>query len=150
MKLYEALIGAIMGGHQAIALTLLKNGAPTKAPEGDITSAINLAASQGQGKVVSLLIALGANVEEVDSEGCRPLLRATMAGHVDVVATLLDAGRSRILFFWERTNYSPSYLGANPEVKDERSKEDALAIAVRKNLTRIIDLIWQASGQRRF
>lgn len=98
MKLYEALIGAIMGGHQAIALTLLKNGAPTKAPEGDITSAINLAASQGQGKVVSLLIALGANVEEVDSEGCRPLLRATMAGHVDVVATLLDAGRSRIPF----------------------------------------------------
>jgi len=55
-------------------------------------TALTMAALEGELAAVDLLLAHGADVNGVDGEHFSPLMLAAMAGHVDVVTTLIGRG----------------------------------------------------------
>ena len=106
-------------GHEKLVLRLL-DGCPLllnmKTNEG--LSAINIAAWQGNKRMVELLISQGAEIDDVTKWGEAPLHHAVTFGHASVCEALLSAGANP---FHEdklkRTPYSIAMQRGSPEVK---------------------------------
>ncbi|PNP43517.1 hypothetical protein TGAMA5MH_04489 [Trichoderma gamsii] len=78
-----------------IASAAKVNGVPLKNfSNGHKQTALHLAAREGHGDIVSLLLDAGAMsmLDEVDDRGQTPLTLAALAGKIDIVKTLLKAG----------------------------------------------------------
>jgi ankyrin repeat protein len=84
---------ALVGGHTEVAELLLRD------PNFDINrcgwTPLNSAASQGFVRVVRLLLAEGAELDEKDKDDSTPLYLASANGHAKVVKRLLWAAKSQ-------------------------------------------------------
>lgn len=79
-------------GHAGALATLLRHGVPVDAPLARCNSPLSLAAGNGNLAAVRVLLQAGADVNAV-RRGGTPLIRAILAGRVEVARVLLDEGR---------------------------------------------------------
>ncbi len=87
------LIEAAKRGDAEAVQALLTGGADPSRARGDGTTALHMAALEGHGAVVDLLLAAGAEVGATTRIGAyTPLHLASQGGHGAVVRTLLDKG----------------------------------------------------------
>ena len=110
------LVRAILENNQAQVTKLIDEGAEINPSGWDVDVPLVAAVYKGNVETIDLLIAAGANLDQLDfSVNCRPLGMAIKQNRIDLIELLLDAG-------------------ASPEGGD--LEETALAVAVRKdNLT---------------
>lgn len=94
----EALLAACSSQHWQIALVLLAAGVTRSsidvAKDKLNRTALHLAASAGQERLVTMLLQAGASPHVWSKLGRQPLHEATAAGHAEVVASLLEGGAS--------------------------------------------------------
>ena len=83
---------AAIGGHAAIAATLLAAGASVDAKDEDDETPLHFAARNGRASVVATLLARGADVNAKDEDDNTPLHFAANNGSAAVAAALLAAG----------------------------------------------------------
>ena len=133
-----AIINAVRWADYAELQRLLADGAdPNAQDEEGSWSALILAASSGNARIVELLLAEGADPNLPTSWGAPPLLWATSNEHADVVALLLAAGATTNLqdafgytsFYASRgkrlsrhPRAAPSPPAADPNLQDLRGK----------------------------
>ena len=89
---FTPLHWAAIGGHAAIAATLLAAGASVDAKDEDDETPLHFAARNGRASVVATLLARGADVDAKDEDDNTPLHFAANNGSAAVVAPLLAAG----------------------------------------------------------
>ena len=88
----EMLLFAIYLGREAIASTLLHQGADPNADNGRELPAVHLAVDRGHVDLVELLLQEGADGEKATARGERPIHIASRRGHVACMEALLRAG----------------------------------------------------------
>ncbi len=87
------LCAATRQGHVETARSLIDSGARVEPEKAAATSALFLAASRGETRLISALLDAGAAVDRVDKDAERtPLLEAAGEGHEEAVRVLLAAG----------------------------------------------------------
>ncbi|TMW68383.1 hypothetical protein Poli38472_005851 [Pythium oligandrum] len=88
-----ALYTASTRGHCGTVVELLDRGADPNAVIGDLSStALHAASHNGRLKVVQVLLAFGASMNEADARGMTPLMSAVGNGQVQVAQFLMRAG----------------------------------------------------------
>ncbi len=89
------MVASMMGNVECVRL-LLQHGAKTLYREGGDMgeTALSLAAFRGHTEVISLLLAAGADVNDIDNSGDTPLHNAVMNGKIDTVQELVKHGAS--------------------------------------------------------
>ncbi|MBX3395381.1 MAG: ankyrin repeat domain-containing protein [Phycisphaerae bacterium] len=132
---YSPLMAAVFNGHLETGQTLIANGASIdllsaaglglvadveaalrKAPsliDGDGPAArapLYWAASNGQFRIVQMLLARGAKTEVKDEELRTPLMIAAIAGHSGIVRLLLDQGAN--IKEWDRRGFTALHHAA--------------------------------------
>ena len=86
-----ALSAASSAGSIRMVKTLL-TAAESAGVKLNLEPALFAAAERGHGRVLELLIAAGADVNHIDSEGRTPLMRAVNADQVETLSILIKAG----------------------------------------------------------
>jgi ankyrin repeat protein len=81
---YNALTGAVAGGHTAIVAWLLKNGANANYRYGPGYSPLLTAAANGHLEIVKLLLAHGADPHAISNDGQSALALATERNHAAI------------------------------------------------------------------
>lgn len=88
-----ALMWAVSGRHLQVAKTLIEGGADIRARSKQLAyTPLLFAARGGDLDAVRMLLAAGADVNEAASDGSSVLLVATVRGHDELAAFLLDHG----------------------------------------------------------
>lgn len=86
---------AAQNGHVEIVKLLLAHRAdPNKSADLPLKTPLFAACGRNQNEIVSLLIAAGANINELNSDKCTPMMAATLADNITAVEKLLLAGAS--------------------------------------------------------
>ena len=89
---YNALTGAVAGGHTAIVAWLLENGADPNYRYGAGYSPLLTAAANGHLGILSILLAGGADLHAKTNDGKTALSFAQERGHAEVTEFLLSHG----------------------------------------------------------
>jgi uncharacterized protein len=89
---YNALTGAVTGGHQQIAVWLLENGADANYRYGPGYSPLLAAAANGHLEIVKDLLVHGANLQAKSNDGKSALAIAEERKHPEVAAFLRSRG----------------------------------------------------------
>jgi ankyrin repeat protein len=89
---YNALTGAVTGGHQQIAIWLLENGADANYRYGPGYSPLLAAAANGHLEIVKDLLVHGANLQAKSNDGKSALAIAEERKHPEVAAFLRSRG----------------------------------------------------------
>ena len=89
---YNALTGAVAGGHTAIVAWLLENGADPNYRYGAGYSPLLTAAANGHLGILSILLAGGADLHAKNNDGKTALSFAQERGHAEVIEFLLSHG----------------------------------------------------------
>lgn len=92
--LHTALRRAVASGDENLVQVLLDRGANANHSNGTNPTLIFLAIDADNVNILKLLITYGANIEQCDEQGCRPLMHAAWNGKIDMVSALLTAGTS--------------------------------------------------------
>ncbi len=88
-----ALMIACLRGDAGLAEDMLRRGAQLQPPPGQAGwTALSYAATNGQDRIVRLLLAHGARVDQPAANGTTPLMMAAYFGHAATVRLLLAAG----------------------------------------------------------
>jgi ankyrin repeat protein len=89
---YNALTGAVTGGHEEIAVWLLENGADANYRYGPGYTPLLAAAANGHLEIVKDLLAHGADVHAKTNDGKTAVTIAEERKHPEVAALLRDRG----------------------------------------------------------
>lgn len=116
----QALQLAAWGGHREAVKWLIEHGAPIDRP-GRQWGPLHYAVFNGHEKVVSDLMARGANINARAPNGATPLMMAAREGHAGLARVLLEAG-------------------ANPGLQSDWG-DSALTMAMRYNHLRLAKMI---------
>ena len=90
-----------------IAKFLISEGADLNRTNSKGQSALDLAASHGDPRLVQYLLEQGAMMEHVDISGMRPLDRAISCGNIDAVKCFLKKGAKLGPSTWAMANGKP-------------------------------------------
>src|SRR6201987_3422373 len=89
---YNALTGAVTGGHEEIAIWLLENGADANYRYGPGYTPLLAAAANGHLEIVKDLLAHGADIHAKTNDGQTAVTIAEERKHPEVAALLRDRG----------------------------------------------------------
>jgi uncharacterized protein len=89
---YNALTGAVAGGHQQIAIWLLENGADSNYRYGPGYTPLLAAAANGHLEIVKDLLVHGADIHAKSNDGKSALAIAEERKHAEVAALLRSRG----------------------------------------------------------
>ncbi|XP_074605773.1 transient receptor potential cation channel subfamily A member 1-like isoform X1 [Acropora palmata] len=151
---------AVVGGHVEAAMICVEYGADFRRVRSD-SLPLHIASSLGDSKMVKFLLSHDyINVHEEDSEGMTPMLRASLAGNVEIIDHLIKKGAS-ILPLPGSTSPSPlmcavkrgqtnaiMYLlqhGAQMHYRDSFGRT-CLHVAADSGIVHTVDLILQIDG----
>ncbi|XP_067045027.1 transient receptor potential cation channel subfamily A member 1-like isoform X2 [Acropora muricata] len=151
---------AVVGGHVEAAMICVEYGADFRRVRSD-SLPLHIASSLGDSKMVKFLLSHDyINVHEEDSEGMTPMLRASLAGNVEIIDHLIKKGAS-ILPLPGSTSPSPlmcavkrgqtnaiMYLlqhGAQIHYRDSFDRT-CLHVAADSGIVHTVDLILQIDG----
>jgi ankyrin repeat protein len=163
-SLYMPLREAAEKGNIEACRLLLDSGANVKAGEKTGDSALYKAVgarSSTQGRLVRLLIARGANVNETTENGETPLMRAAELGNDEIVKLLLESGANpKAATSWGRTVLMQAALSGGVEMvqllmskgvdinaKDDRNST-ALSLAQDRGYNAVIELLIRAGAKQ--
>ncbi|KAK7540720.1 ankyrin repeat-containing domain protein [Phyllosticta citribraziliensis] len=159
LKGVTPLIAAGTGGHTRVISLLLAHGADVNATQENDFTAIGEAACHGHVAAVEVLLNARANAGR--GSAFHPLLRAASAGHVAVMALLLDRGRVNInqrswqqktalieAAFVRRVESARLLVerGANVRMRDEFGKS-AFFWAVANNCMPLVELLLRRDAE---
>ncbi|HEY2904892.1 MAG TPA: ankyrin repeat domain-containing protein, partial [Vicinamibacterales bacterium] len=150
------LIEAVKAHDGAAARTLIGQGVDVNAADGDGSTALHWAASNGDAALTDALLKAGASVKVVTRiGGMSPLFLAAKAGNAQIVGSLLKAGASAtesnangttVLMIAASSGNGPTVgvlldAGADPNAKDVTNGQTALMFAAARNSADAVKLL---------
>jgi uncharacterized protein len=149
------LLRAAERGDQALARTLIQQGADVNASGVDGSTPLHRAVFTDHFDVASLLIKAGAKVQAADRYGVTPLTLACLNGNSKMIRLLIEAGADPqtvdsagepALMTAARTGVPDALralidAGAKVDARDTQFQQTSLMIAVRENQVEAVDFL---------
>src|SRR3954467_15332769 len=149
------LLTAAERGDQALARTLLQQGADVNAAGGDGSTPLHRAVFSDHFDIATLLVKAGAKVAVTDRYGVTPLALACLNGNAKMIRLLIEAGADPAtvdsagepaLMTAARTGVPDALralldAGAKVDARDTQFQQTSLMIAVRENQVEAVDFL---------
>ncbi len=149
------LLGAAEHGDQALARTLLQQGADVNAAGVDGSTPLHRAVFTDHFEVATLLVKAGAKVQAADRYGVTPLALACLNGNAKMIRLLIEAGANPesvdsagepALMTAARTGVPDALralldAGAKVDARDTQFQQTSLMVAVRENQVEAVDFL---------